>query len=425
MSRTESMGWARRARNWFLWSLLVGVTALGTHEFCWYPTYTFPPAQPFFGDRWYNPYATSGELRLRACFHAHSRTLGGITNASSSLEELHAVYRGFHTDLIGVSDYQRIRPALPEDDGLVYLPVYEHGYGFGGQHQTVIGAERVRWTDYMFGQNTHQMQSVIDTLRSDGSLVILNHPNKAQGYSLDALTQLTGALGIEIQSRYAKGTVHWDHALSLGRPLWGFCSDDSHDLARSWHIGSGWVEIDVDTRTPEAVLEALRIGRFTSIWAKSRGAANRLRSLRVEGDQVVVSFVRPVEWIHVIGQGGEIRSMSRGVDTLSVPLRDDDTYIRFRAMNDNTYLNTNPVFRYSGDDPLAPPPATIAAGPTAIRRTLGVLWGLGVLALGFALGREHRLRARKRSAIGADRSKHDVTIESADDVDFPVLQDSV
>jgi len=392
----------RRARPWLLYGILLGVTAVAIRDFCLHPSYEFPPPRPFAGERWYNPYAEVVPGRLRACFHAHStESLGGLSQATAPFDALHAAYRRLGYDVIGISEYQAIRPEVAEDDGRVYVRVYEHGYGAGKQHQTVIGAGRIEWRDYICGQGLDQKQHILDLLGDPGVFIVANHPNKWQGYADEDFDRLTGVHGIEIETRYSKGYVHWDRALSAGKPVWGICSDDAHRPERPWHIGSGWVWLHAKERSEAGVLEALRTGRFESVWAKSRGAPNALRSLEVvrdaEGDRVELALVRPAEWLHAIGQGGEILRIAKHTDAMSIPLGPEITYVRFAAKTDNTFLYLNPVFRTDADDPVAAAPrATVASGPTALRRSLGAVWGLAVLALGIALVRERR---RARSAV--------------------------
>lgn len=419
----------RRARPWLLYGTLLGVTALGIRQFCLHPSYDFPPPRPFAGERWYNPYEEAVPGRLRACFHAHStESLGGFS-ATAPFDALHEAYRRLGYDVIGISEYQKIRPAVAEDDGRVYVRVYEHGYGLGKQHQTVIGADRVEWRDHLFGQDIHQMQHVLDLLGDPGVFVIVNHPNKWQGYTDEELARLTGAHGIEIETRYSKGHVHWDRALSAGRPVWGICSDDAHRLERSWHVGSGWVQLHAKEPTEAGVLEALRTGRFESIWAKSGGAPNALRSLRVVtaedgSESLELRLVRPTEWIHAIGQGGEIIRIGRGDSEMSIPLGPEVTYVRFAVKSDNTWLYLNPVFRCDADDPLAVAPvATVDGRRTTLRRSLGALWGLAVIALGVALARERR-RLRDAASTAADPD-HGVATALPERFDRPVSAETL
>jgi hypothetical protein len=403
----------RRARPWLLYGILLGVTAVAMRDFCLHPSYDFPPPRPFAGERWYNPYEETVSGRLRACFHAHSTdSLGGFSQATAPFESLHAAYRRLGYDVIGISEYQAIRPEVAEDDGRVYVRVYEHGYGAGKQHQTVIGAGRIEWRDYICGQSLEQKQHVLDLLGEPGVFIVANHPNKWQGYADEDFDRLTGVHGIEIETRYSKGYVHWDRALSAGRPVWGICSDDAHRPERSWHVGSGWVQLHAKERSEAGVLEALRSGRFESVWAKSGGAPNALRSLEVvrdgEGERLELALVRPAEWLHAIGQGGEIFRIANHAAALSIPLGPEITYVRFAAKTDNTFLSLNPVFRTDAADPVAAAPrATIAPARTALRRALGAAWGLAILALGVALALEGR-RARSAAATqGSARAEAD------------------
>jgi hypothetical protein len=116
----------------------------------------------------------------------------------------------------------------------------------------------------------YHRQQVIDEAVAAGGFVVLNHPNWQNRFdhlSLAHLAALRGYVGIEIYngvigrldgSPYALDK--WDQLLSFGLRTWGFANDDSH-LATG-DTGLGWNTAYVREKSVDAILSALRNGRF-------------------------------------------------------------------------------------------------------------------------------------------------------------------
>jgi len=355
------------------------------------PIYRFPPARAFSGPHWYNPYAApekKGEpdgAWLTANFHAHSRAWGGLTRWGRSYptEEVWNRYRQLGYDVIGISNYQSIRPPMPGES--IYISAYEHGFGIFQQHQTVLGARAVCWLDFPVYQGVRHKQCVIDQLRADARAVILNHPNKNGSYTVEDLSALTGYTGIEVASKYARGITHWDAALSAGRPVWGFCGDDRQDLERLAKQGTAWIMIRSPDRTANAVLESMQAGRFYGVWARQNRRPNKFVSCRVRDHWLEVKVEEPAESIRFIGQGGAVKGQVQGASTADYQLSEYDTYIRVEVETRATTLFLNPVFRHDGD-PLDGPRALVAPFATwLVRAFAGIIVALALFFGGWYL----------------------------------------
>ncbi|MGQ9524964.1 MAG: PHP-associated domain-containing protein, partial [Armatimonadota bacterium] len=112
-------------------------------------------------------------------------------------------------------------------------------------------------------------QKTIDAVRGAGGFAVLNHPNWGTNFChwpQEKLESLLGYAGIEIYNGVvsrlegsALATDRWDILLSKGRRCWGFAHDDCH---RPKDIGKGWVCVQVDGPSPEAICRSLAEGRF-------------------------------------------------------------------------------------------------------------------------------------------------------------------
>jgi hypothetical protein len=310
------------------------------------PRYEFPPAAPFSGGQWYDPYGTDGEW-LRANFHAHSRAWCGLTNGEDPPEEVRAAYRELGYDIYPVSNYQQILVPGPEDG--VPLTAYEHGYGLIGNHHTVIGASEVEWLEYSLPQGVHHEQQVLDALRLTAPIVIINHPSRKNSFPPAEFTQLTGYTGLEVLTKRSRSRQHWDAALSAGRAVWGFCADDGRDLSSNSDVAIGWNMIRSADRSAEAVIEALRAGRFYGVWTRHKKQPNVLRSIGLDDGTLTLSVERPADEIRFIGQDGRVLHAVQQSDRAGYTLQPGDTYVRAEAETGDTTLIFNPVFRHDGD----------------------------------------------------------------------------
>lgn len=368
----------------------------GYLELAWPPFYEFPGEQPFRGEDWYQPYAGFRGGGLLANFHAHARVWGGLTFGEVSREELVALYTARGYDLIGISDYMSIAPKPPGD--ALYLPVYEHGYTIGRHHQTVIGASRVNWFDYPLGDSPRQKQHVIDVLRPGAEFLVLNHLGKADSYTPADLTRLGGYDAIEVASKYGISTEFWDAALSAGRPVWGMASDDGHtQRSRPSHIGIGAVRIDADERTPEAVLRALRAGRFHSVHMRENQAPIELLRCEIDGGELSVKVGEIADAIRIISAHGALRHETRGSDEARYRPSAADPYLRVEVHARGAMLFTNPLLRWDG----------VALADVHAREQPLPTWSvraLGALALAF-LARVTERWIRAGSGTAGSRSR--------------------
>jgi len=345
--------------------MLIAVIVLLTWHLGWPPVYEFPPTQPFQGDQWYNPYASSNGEWLRSNFHAHSKAWGGITYGTNAPEEIWDHYRNLGYDIHSISNYQLIDRTGEGQD--LYIPGYEHGIGISQQHHTVIGAESVSWFDFPLYQGLRQKQHIIDLLAPSSEVLFINHPDRHRAYSLEDMRHLTGYTGMEIKSHFADAVDYWDAALSAGRPVWGVCADDSHRLNRASHVANGWLMILSPQRAQAPVLDALRQGAFYSVWKGKEGQPNSLRACEIEEGDLSATFEEPADVIRFVGQGGSIMAWTVGQATASYTLRESDTYVRVEADSNGTTLYLNPVFRHGGQ-PLVTPPARAAMLATWVIR---------------------------------------------------------
>jgi hypothetical protein len=320
-------------------------------QFLWPARYRFPPPTPFQGPVWCNPYAEFRGPTLRANFHAHARAWLGLTYGRHDRSEVARRYREAGYQVACISDYQDVAPPQPDQE--VYLPAYEHGLTLGQQHYTVIGSSGAIWFDFPLPwQTLEAKQNVIEALAASAELVIINHPNKKEAFSVQDFARLTGYDAVEVATRFAQNRGYWDAALSAGRLVWGTASDDGHDPDRAGHIGRHWMDIDADP-DPDSVLAAFRAGRFYSTRREDKFGEeqNALQQCRIEDGVLEVRLTRPADFITFVGQGGSLLGSVVDRAVARRPLGPEDSYVRVEIVTEGLRQYLNPVVRSTGGMP--------------------------------------------------------------------------
>lgn len=367
-----------RTRTWrVVRRLALGLAVLILLPYAWAPVYRFPEPVPFAGSQFWNPYATVSGQWSRANLHAHGHAWLGLTSGAQSDDAVAARYREMGYAVAGVSDYQRIAAF----HGVDTLPLYEHGFNLGKNHQLAIGAHGVDWFDLPLWQSPSEQQYVIDRVKAKASLVALNHPSSREAYSLDALRWLTGFDLIEVANGPFTTEDEWDATLSSGHAVWAIGNDDTHDLDDVRRTGVAWTMIDTASSGAGDVVSALRAGRSYAVLRTGAFEAHgvtTLSSLNVDGNTLTVTLNGAPSRVTFIGQDGVVRDTVHDALSASYVMRADDTYIRTVITSPHTTLFLNPVVRWNGIA-LPTPVATVNGFWTWTQRggsviAAGLLW---------------------------------------------------
>jgi hypothetical protein len=381
---------------------VAGLALLALAPYIRGPIYRFPEPSVFSGSRLWNPYAGLSGTWLRANLHAHGRAWIGLTNGQQPDADVAQRYRELGYDVPGVSDYQRIAA----QHGIATMPLYEHGYNIGKNHQLAIGAHSVEWFDFPLWQSLSQQQYVIDRVKQKADLVALAHPATREAYTSDDLQNLTGYDLIEIVNGPFAVEDVWDAALSSGHAVWAIANDDTHDLTDPRRTAAGWNMIDAPTSSTDDVVGALRAGRSYAVLrtgAIDSGNVTTVDRVEVEEATLTVSVSGAASTFNFIGQNGAVRKTVKDTTAASYTFTNGDTYVRTVIISPQTVLYLNPVVRYEGRG-LPAPIATVDAARTW---TLRAGYGLGgvLLAVAYARRRRRALAVLPRPVL-ADVKRH-------------------
>lgn len=286
-----------------------------------------------------NPYLDAATPWWRANLHTHTNRSDGADLPQVVVDDYAS--RGY--DVLALSDHDGLTAVSDVDDrGMLLIPANE--VSTAGPHLLHIDAHTLVSPD-------PDRQSVIDSIVNDGGLAVLCHPNwqaDHDHYPRALLTRLRGYLGIEIYNAVLRrstgaplATDRWDTLLTAGMRVWGFAHDDAHvDGDR----GLAWIMLHAPTCSREAILSALRAGRFYA----STGLA--LTHVGVAGATITVT-AKGAHSIVAIGDEARRVAWATG-DSLTVRLDEGDpwTYVRFECRGAGEAMAwTQPFFIEASD----------------------------------------------------------------------------
>ncbi|HWO23733.1 MAG TPA: hypothetical protein VNO30_33560 [Kofleriaceae bacterium] len=296
------------------------------------------------------------EVWLRGSTHVHARPSG---DSQMPIPDVIRWYEAHGYDWIALTDHNRIsevegstagQPAVRAPaQGLIVLAGIEltynparcvprgHESGKCRIHVNLIGPPARPPGKIPFGlgqglpdERIAKYQAALTLHRSLGGLAQLNHPQWYWGMTGDLLAELgrRGMRLVEISNvqfdRWNRGdAAHpstealWDEALAAGVTLWGVASDDAHhyDGHGKWPAGGGWIAVKA-RREPQAILDALAVGRFYA----STGVV--LERAEVSAGELVVEIgaaERRPHTIEFIENGARVATVKERVARRALP----------------------------------------------------------------------------------------------------------
>ena len=263
-----------------------------------------------------SPYLHGDYTWLKGNLHTHTT----MSDGERPPEAVIADYEQRGYDFLAISDHDvYVAPQhYQAHTSMVLLPGVE--VTALGPHMLQLGIEEAL-------QPESDRQHVLDAITARGGLAVLNHPNwewHFNHFPQELMQDLQGAIGLEVYNGVierlegaALATDRWDRLLAIGRWLWGFANDDSH---KAGDVGIAWNVVQAGTRTPGAILDALRHGRFYA----STGVV--VDAVEVDGRNVCVRTAN-AQRIRLITRGGAIQASMPG-SSANWMLPDDPTIAR-------------------------------------------------------------------------------------------------
>ena len=225
---------------------------------------------------------SSGCQWLPCALHAHTTNSDGELPPDKLVR--HYEWAGF--DVLAITDHW-IRTAEPSTERLLVMPSTELNAQAGGpEHDAHVLALGLTTDPELPTGAFAPLAETVAWVNENGGVPYLAHTYWS-GLRTDQFEECEGLVGIEVwnagcELEVGRGdsALHWDEALERGRLLYAIAADDSHHPG--YDSALSWVWARCDERSQDAVLDALRDGRFYS----STGPA--IRSLELDETTVTV-----------------------------------------------------------------------------------------------------------------------------------------
>lgn len=381
-----------------LWTVIV-IVFISLIPYMISPVYVYNEPAHFKGSKLYNPYKEIQNNKwYKANLHSHSNIWGGLTDGRlSSPEEIHKVYSNMGYDIVGISNY--MNRSVSELQKEKFFPVYEHGFGIWKNHYLVLGADDVKFLDFVYYPTLNNKQFLINTLKTEKNLISIVHPWMRNAVSLNDVAYLDNYDCIEI-CRYSRTSVEYvDRALSSGKNIKLIANDDSHNIKDQDEVGKGLTIINSKSKSYDDVMSAIQQGSVVAVNLIKSGFNTfelknyniprlpNLITFDITGDSISLSFDSLASEIKFVGQDGVIKSIVSNTKSAYYTLQSDDSYIRVETtFPNNAVYFLNPVFRYDSE-----PNMTYTAKinyPMTI--FYYVLWAAGLVIIVFIFRRKTR-----------------------------------
>jgi hypothetical protein len=195
------------------------------------------------------------------------------------------------------------------------------------------------------------LQHVIDEMKAHGNIVIYNHPEWSMNH-FHHPEQVTGYFALEIYNHDCEynphssyGTAYWDYLLRQGRRVFGVAADDSHahdeEAVIKDYLG-GWVMVQAEELTAQAIVESFKHGRFYS------STGPEIYALKVEDGYVKIecSECKFIQFKSFEERGKIVyHKDATPITTAQMKVRDDILYVRVECVGFEGHVAwSNPIF---------------------------------------------------------------------------------
>jgi hypothetical protein len=196
---------------------------------------------------------------LRCALHAHTTNSDG--EMSPDMLVRHYEWAGF--DVLAITDHW-VRTVERSTRKVLVIPSTELNALSNGHdsHVLALGVE----ADPDPPDEFAPLPEVVAWILANGGVPFLAHTywSGLRTSDWEACPGLAGIevwnTGCELEIGRGDASVHWDEALEAGYPFFALATDDSHHPG--YDSGFAWTMVRARERTQEAVLDALRAGRF-------------------------------------------------------------------------------------------------------------------------------------------------------------------
>lgn len=268
----------------------------------------------------------------RANFHLHTTCSDG----RKTPEEAMADYRAQGYDILAITDHRKVTLRDGSVYGLLMIPGIELDFLLPGQAVHLLGLG-VREEIASLWNRQGTPQEAVDAIHHCGGLAVLAHPAWSMN-TTETMASLQGIAAVEIWNSVSTLPVNAIRAdsSSMLDALWAnhpqtlcpvMANDDTHQYGSEF--AKGWNMIQAESLSVDAVLDAVRAGRFYATQGPT------IDQLEMSNQQLTVScssaeaiiFYSNTPWVagrSVIGH--DLR-------TATYQIRPSDRYVRVQVLD--------------------------------------------------------------------------------------------
>ncbi|MGQ9525251.1 MAG: CehA/McbA family metallohydrolase [Armatimonadota bacterium] len=293
--------------------------------------------------------------RFRGNTHTHTT----VSDGDLPPEGVVRWYREHGYDFLFITDHNAVTDVSGlSTNGFLVLPGCEISLSSEGKpvHVNALNPSRLSLCEP--GKTISEtLQKEVDCCLEVGALPQINHPNWCWAFTDVEMADVTRWSLLEVFNastdcnNFGAGGRQsteetWDRLLAMGKRVYAVAADDSHDYTgqfwgRCSPPGRGWIDLWAESLSADAILRALKEGRFYS--------STEIALKRYESDEEHVAFEieQVADFCYTslfIGAGGRILEECWGTRP-EYRIKGDEGYVRARVFSSNGgYAWTQPVF---------------------------------------------------------------------------------
>ncbi len=239
-------------------------------------------------------YSTSGRW-FKGNTHIHSSASDG----GKTFSELAELYASAGYDFLFRTDHWVASDAAA--DTTSYPLLWMDGIELDNDHESGSAFHVVCLGKVQGVCRDDGLDSALRRAKAQGALTVLAHPHLSGNSLEDCLRREFD--GVEVYNHVScwlngksGGLVHWDAALMSNPHTLAFAADDAHLQLEHPGWNGGWIVVNAEACTPEAIIGAIRQGTFYS------SCGPELRSIALDEDLLTV-HTSPVQFARLVGPG--------------------------------------------------------------------------------------------------------------------------
>ncbi len=154
--------------------------------------------------------------------------------------------------------------------------------------------------------NGMSFTDALEFVRAQAGILIWAHPHSMYNTVEEGVRHAFS--GIEVYNHINKvafgkgfGVYHWDAALEHQPDLLGFATDDAHFIKELPAENGGWIMVNIQELSREAIINAIRCGNFYS------STGPYYKSITIEQGNRIVIETSPVIHARLAGQRGKYK----------------------------------------------------------------------------------------------------------------------